>query len=669
MVLNDFGVYRGKNEFDFRTTPEKPMILCGGRNGAGKTTLFDSIMLCLYGKESFENKMNKKQYLETVSRYFHRFLGTKKSVDESSVILEFQFAHEGKISEYQIMRMWQNDDGKISENLRISQKTDNGKFIKLDAIQEFQWQTFIDQLIPRGVAKLFFFDGEKIQNIADEGNDCIQIKSSFDILLGLDLVEQLNLDIGMSIIKKSKGNNKKIIEDIKKLTKQKEESEKKLKRYFDKRIRFEEEIRTIQNNILLEKDKFSKLGGNYNINQQQLETRKTELNSNLSHITDEIRALCSDILPFSLIPKQLDEIQKVIEKDQKKIQSSFEKNILEKTFKDILDEINSKNNIADKTQTKFLKHLSLIFEKKLDLISKSTKTVFDLSQKDMIIIFETINKVNLIAKEKLFSLAQSYEQDSDSLQKTEVGLESIGIGDEIVPLMAKLEALNKKLGMLEKELDTQKNKEYAEKSLITIVNSQIRDLLTKKYTNLKEVTNLKLASKVQDVLADYSKLLRKKKLELLEKYIAEGLKTLLHKKDFIEKVSIDEETFKVKLFKGNDDEITKNMLSKGELQIYATAILWGLAKTSGRPLPFMIDTPLARLDDEHRNSLVEQFYPYASHQIIIFSTNSEINSHFYSKLEPFINNSFVIKYDSDDGKTVKHDGYFFNKNGEKYIEI
>jgi DNA sulfur modification protein DndD len=143
---------------------------------------------------------------------------------------------------------------------------------------------------------------------------------------------------------------------------------------------------------------------------------------------------------------------------------------------------------------------------------------------------------------------------------------------------------------------------------------------------------------------------------------------LLHKKQFIDKVSIDNESFEVKLFKG-DDEISKEMLSKGELQMFATAVVWGLAKTSGRPLPFMIDTPLARLDEEHRESLVEKFYPYASHQLIIFSTNSEINRTFYPKLEPFVERSFVIKYDSDKGKTEKHDNYFFDKKGEKIIEV
>ncbi len=664
-------MYRGRNEFDFRTTTEKPMILCGGTNGAGKTTLFESVMLCLYGKESFEKKISQNQYLETVSRHFHRFLGTNKSVDESSVILEFQFAHEGKISEYQIMRMWQNNDGKISENLRITKKSGNTEFTKLDEIEESQWQTFIDQLIPRGVAKLFFFDGEKIQSIADEGNDDVQIKASFDVLLGLDLVEQLNEDIGLSLLRNDpKGENKKILKDIEILKNIKKESEDKLLKFHDKRIRKDGELEMINKNILHTEDKFSKLGGNYSTNREEYKIKKAEYQNNLLHIKNKIRELCSDILPLCLIPNKLDEIKKEIEKDQKKIELSFEKNILKKSFDEISDKINSKiPGVDEKSQIVISKLLTTLFQKKLGMISKSHDTAFDLSQKDMISIIETIDKVNVNVKEELFSLAQSYNLDTDSLKKIELGLKSAPDDDEIGPIMSELQSQNRELGIFESEMKQNLKSESEEKIYLKSINSEIRELLTKKHQEEKDITNVNLAYKVQDVLVDYSKLLRKKKLKLLENYILDGLKILLHKKDFIEKVSINEENFEVKLFKGNNDEITKNMLSKGELQMYATAVLWGLAKTSGRPLPFMIDTPLARLDDEHRNSLVENFYPFASHQVIVLSTNSEINRDYYPKLEPFIKNSFVIKFDSDKGASIKHDGYFFNKKGEKIIEV
>ena len=215
VILNDFGVYRGRNEFNFQTTPDKPIILIGGTNGAGKTTLFDSVMLCLYGQDSFEKKISQKQYHQKIARTIHRYLGTKKSADEASIIVEFQFAHAGKKYEYQVLRMWQNNDGVIDETLSIKKRLfGEESFVKLDSLEESEWQTFIDQLLPKGITKLFFFDGEKIQSIADSGDEDKYIKSSFDTLLGLDLVNQLIDDIGISILRNSDGETRKILDEI-----------------------------------------------------------------------------------------------------------------------------------------------------------------------------------------------------------------------------------------------------------------------------------------------------------------------------------------------------------------------------------------------------------------------------------------------------------------------
>ncbi len=189
-----------------------------------------------------------------------------------------------------------------------------------------------------------------------------------------------------------------------------------------------------------------------------------------------------------------------------------------------------------------------------------------------------------------------------------------------------------------------------------------------KIADKKRLAGLEMGPKVQAALEEYSQLLRSKKLELLEKYILNGLKMFLHKKDFIEKISIDKETFEVKLFYKNGNPIPKELLSKGEQQMFATAVLWALAKTSGKPLPFIIDTPLARLDIEHRSNLVEKFFPVASHQVIIFSTDSEIGASDYQKLLPSISRTYAMEYISEKGKTVKHDDqYFWNEKGDKVI--
>ena len=673
VIINDFGVYRGRNEFNFQTEPGKPIILCGGTNGAGKTTLFESIMLCFYGQNSFEQKTSQKQYHDRILRKIHRYLGTKKSADETSIIIEFQFAHEGKIVEYQVMRMWQNNDGKIDETFTIKKKNPSDeKFVKLDSIEESAWQIFIEQLIPKGIVKLFFFDGEQIQKIADEGEEDKHIKSSFDALLGLDLVKQLINDIGLTILRNSKGEIKKILEEINLLTKEKDESEKKIESLHDKQINLETKIGFLQKQADVQEANFKKIGGEFARNREELTIEKARVESKLENTEKEIRELCSDTLPFSLIPKQLEEIKNEIKADQQKIEDSFEKIILEKNFQDLLDNIKSESFLPDinnDVKQNVTKQIDELLKNKIESISNPTKTTFNLSANDMNHAIQLIDNVNDSAEQKIENLAMSYNNDSNSLEQTKVGLDSAPREDEMGPIFSELTQTSRELGELENELDHLLTLESQEKSLVTLVNSKIRTNLTKKHEDKKRMAGLEIGSNVQDVLEDYANSLRSKKLELLESYILDKLQVLLHKKNFIEKISIDAETFEVKLYKGNDDEITKDMLSKGELQMYATAVVWGLALTSGRPLPFMIDTPLARLDEEHRKSIVEKFYPNASHQTIILSTDSEVNFEYYQKLEPYISNSFVIQYDSDKGSTKKHDTYFFDKKGERVIEV
>jgi len=673
VIINDFGVYRGRNEFDFQTKPDKPIILCGGTNGAGKTTLFESIMLGFYGQNSFEQKTSQKQYHDRILRKIHRYLGTKKAADEASVTIEFQFAHEEKIVEYQVMRMWQNNDEKIDETFTIKKKKPSDeKFVKLDSIEESGWQVFIEQLIPKGIVKLFFFDGEQIQKIADEGEIDNHIKSSFDALLGLDLVKQLINDIGLTLLRNSKGETKKILDEINRLTKEKEESEKKRDGFQNEQVHLQTKIELLQKKVDVQEVNFKKIGGQFARNREELTIEKARLESKLENVEKEIRELCSDTLPFSLIPKQMMEVKNEINADQQKLQDSFEKSILEKNFQDLLDNIKSKSflpNITNDVRQNVTKQIDELLKNKIESISNSTKTTYNLSADDMNHTIQLIDEINDSSEQKIEALVNTYNVVSNSLEQIKVGLDSAPREDEFGPIFSELTQTTRELGELQNELEHLRTLESQEKSLIILVNAKIRANLKNKHEDKKRMAGLEIGSNVQDVLEDYAKSLRSKKLELLESYILDKLQVLLHKQNFIEKISIDRETFQVKLYKGNDDEITKDMLSKGELQMYATAVVWGLALTSGRPLPFMIDTPLARLDEEHRNSIVEEFYPNASHQTIILSTDSEVNFEYYKKLEPYISNSFVIQYDSDKGSTKKHDTYFFDKKGERIIEV
>ena len=113
----------------------------------------------------------------------------------------------------------------------------------------------------------------------------------------------------------------------------------------------------------------------------------------------------------------------------------------------------------------------------------------------------------------------------------------------------------------------------------------------------------KRVENVQSVLSKYTAQLTHTKIATLGGAIVEGFNQFSHKPDRIRRVEFTPETFSVTLYDTQNRPLLKEELSAGEKQIYTTALLWALAKTSGKALPMILDTPLGRLDSNHRQHL------------------------------------------------------------------
>ena len=275
VILKDFGIYQGKHEFNLSTTDKKPIVLIGGTNGAGKTTLFESIVLCLYGISAFDKKVSRNTYDKYLAKKIHRYSKTHVTADQASVIIEFQFSHNGKITEYHVDRTWNNHKGKITEQLTVKKKDIHAKqFEILDKIEESYWQSFIENLIPRGIANLFFFDGERIVKMAEDANTDIIIRSSFNSLLGLDMVDQLREDLQKNLMKNLTGNEKYLEDEFNRDTKEKEELERKNERMIEKQVKLKSDIVDIRKEIDDLESKMSKIGGGFAIKRDELKSNK-----------------------------------------------------------------------------------------------------------------------------------------------------------------------------------------------------------------------------------------------------------------------------------------------------------------------------------------------------------------------------------------------------------
>ena len=690
VTLKNYGVYRDKVEFNLTTTPDKPVILIGGTSGAGKTTLFESILIGFYGQSYFDKKTTRKEYEKFLGNKVHRYLGTTAAADSTSIVIDFKFYHNGIVDDYTVDRTWYNDDGRLTEQLKIKK---NNK--RLDSVEESQWQSFIEELIPKGIAKLFFFDGEKIVKMTEDDNEEIEIKSSFDSLLGLDIVEQLHSDLRTHIMRNMKGNSNSINAQYDSLIQEKQEivdelndlkdSEGKVMRKgLDTLLReekttlgeiadgkFDDSGKPILGINEIEA-KISKIGGGFASKREDLRVEQTSLQTTKTYLTNELKSLLSGEMPFCLIPKQIKSLETQIKKDSEITKKQFEKEILDEKLNQILAVLDQKTlwkGVADESKIKDSLNSKIIkvFDSKKSL-TKDMKNLFNFS------LFESTNILNLLENltldiSKLDKDSKQFDAISDKLNQIETALSNAPNDDEIAPLMSKLKILNEnqadsktKISSIEKKITTQN-------TYLKMINSKIRNIVADQYKDKNAGIQAQLATKVQKVLDEYILKLKEKKLQLLEVYLLEELQRLLHKENLITKITIDKESFEITLYDKDENAIPKDLLSKGEQQMFATGVLLALAKTSGKPLPFMIDTPLARLDVSHRDNMIEKFFPYASHQVVIFSTDSEISEQYYQQLLPHLSRSYAMEYLPGEGKTKQHLGYFWNDKGERIVAV
>jgi DNA sulfur modification protein DndD len=169
----------------------------------------------------------------------------------------------------------------------------------------------------------------------------------------------------------------------------------------------------------------------------------------------------------------------------------------------------------------------------------------------------------------------------------------------------------------------------------------------------------RIAGKTQVVMRDFLARATERKIDRLSDLITESFRFLLRKQTMVERIHIDPATFAITLENQAGYALAKERLSEGEKQIFAISVLWGLARASAHPLPAIIDTPMARLDAAHRRHLVERYFPNASHQVLILSTDTEVDRHYYQALEPHIARAYHLRYDEETWATRGEEGYFW----------
>ena len=661
LYLENFGLFPGEQEIDLTPEKEKKIILIGGKNGNGKTTLFDAIKLCLYGSQTLEKRSTIKSYDDYLIRKIHHNPQLTSQPSSSSVSLEFKHAHLGKIDDYKIERTWVNQSGKLLKSFKVKK---NGE--DLEETDAEQWQDFINDLIPPGLSELFFFDGEKIQDLADETEENKQLSDSFKSLLGVDLVEKLKSDLEIYSVKQLKQTDDKDIQKkIRHLEIENKKHEETLDAINQEKAQLKSKIDKLHESIKRQENLIKKEGGLFARKREELNEKKARAEEELSSIEKRIREYCSNILPF-LFARDLSKRLKETLLKEKTLRNEIiaRENMtkkINKLKKNIVDQTYSNQSLLKREQWKEAAYQILdAVKKNLSPRVNQEKITHNLSSEDRGRLINLIDRANKEAPLRLGLLNKSFHHASKKIRGIDEKL-NFAPGDLFIKkYVEKSKELNQELGNFQTKMKF-KEEEFKKANFEHEKNRRELQKVLDDLKNKKSLSKrINLVNKVQQALEDYRKKLENEKAKEFSEIFIKSYNQIARKKNVFEKIKMNTQNYSVMLYKVGGKEVHKSQLSAGEKQIYAIAVLWTLTKLSGRPLPFIIDTPLGRLDAEHRENLIKSFFPEASHQLIILSTDTEIDEKALNELKPKITKAYNLKYEQ--GKTEIDKRYFWNLN-------
>lgn len=650
LSLHNFAIYKGEQEFDLNPVSKtKPIILIGAMNGSGKTTFLQSIDFLLYGKNSNTFKSQNLSYEGYLEKNIH-----KDHKDEgASISLNFRKQTRGKEENFKVVRMWKKNGEKIKENLFVY-VNDN-----LDDLITKDWDNFIEQILPAKVAQLFFFDGEKIEQLADLDQSKEVLRKAIDSLLGLEIVTRLNLDLD-EFAKKSAVLSKddKDLKIINELEDQVNIINQDIKKLEEKKIKLEDISTKIKFEISSLDQELERSGLSFFEKKKEIEIALENKNKENEELKSHLINIAGEEGPLLIVKKEIKEIEEKLLNNinqNKKDLASEEKNNLIKDIKLFVEKDCNDNNFSEKLFNFLLSKQTKTFSINEDFSKINGLNLENLKEIQNKILPDLDKKINL-------NLNQLKENIID-IERLEIEFKKIPAEDKIKPIINKQESLKIEviqiLGAI-KQINEQIEQKNSEKRPKEFQLKKLYQIQSDKKTELLDSERFVVFSeKTQIIMDEFKKRVLEHHILKLENFIKECFNFLIRKKEFLEKVKIDINNFELLLFDKKNRNIETSTLSAGERQLLAVAILWALAKASNKLSPTIIDTPLGRLDSKHRLNLVEKYFPNASHQVILLSTDEEINKNYLNIMKDSVSKSYLINFDPKLNGSVVEKGYFF----------
>ena len=657
ITLTNFGLYAGRQEIQLAPpAADKPIILFGGLNGGGKTTLLDALQLVFFGPLAKTSTRGRLGYIDYLSRCIH----DKATDRHADIELAFRHTTDGIENRYMLRRSWREDTrGKCSEEFRVL-KNDRPETALAD-----NWMAQVDDLLPNNIAHLFLFDGEQIERYASPEEAASLIGTAIQNLLGLDLVEQLDKDIRVYERRKAA---ERLDDDSRAQLLQAEEDLGRLRERLQavkqqRASMLTHEIEPYRRKVRMIEDEFRRLGGELYERRKEVEQALVDATAALRNSDEALRHLAGGSLPLLIVANIADSAAERDRDEQETQRARQVDEYLAGRDENILHHLRDQGVPEPKLEGM---RDYLATDRAANRATADRETVLDLSPDARRALGVLRHGMFGVLADETARLLARHVQLSAQAEEAKALHDSLPQEDTLEHVMKRRAILTGELArreaqcaQLDEEAErTKREIDRQEKTLAALLKT---DTMHQERRDDRERI-LSCTSQVRGTLETFRLEMVKRHLARIERLVLDSYQQLLRKTSLVKRLSIDPQSFSLQLHSEPSTPLRTEDLSAGERQLLGIALLWGLAKASGRPLPTAIDTPLGRLDASHRAHFVERYLPYASHQTLVFSTDEEIVGGYLECLRPWIGYTYRLEYDDDAGHTRVVPGYFSKEN-------
>lgn len=614
----------------------------------------DALQLCLFGPAAkCAGRRNGDNYKDFLVRNIHK----RSRWEQASIEVIFRCVMDGIETRYRVIRSWRKSDVNVKEKLEVIR---NEQFDK--ALTE-NWAQHVNEIIPVNIAHLFFFDGEKIEIYASPEGAQELVAMGIQNLFGLDMVDRLQKDLRIIERRKQSVTMPNIDQEV---IRQKEKILASLNEQIDGMVKEKAFLQSRKLDVAkrdLDRviEEYQARGGELRERREEIESRVSKAEANLHICHMRMIELASGQLPFVLINDLLSDIAKQASKEKKIVNARAMIKNLRQRDAEMICLIQNLPNAA--TVVEALREFCRVDIEKQEKLAKC-KTLIDVGENEIAHLDKFLQsempRLKKIVKDLLKEQCK-LENEMETALLEKAGIPSEESVNEIVKrrddLVAKISQLENAILNIDNETERMRQERKRLESEIDTLwekNAKI-DLFHKDIVRFTRHSQL-----ARQTLTEFRSGILRRQISRVENLALESFQSLLHKDRLVSELNIGLEDFDIVLRDMERAPIFPEQLSAGERQLLAISLLWGMAKASGKSLPVAIDTPMGRLDSIHREHLIDRYFPFASHQTLLFTTDEEISGDYLQRLSPWIGNSYRLDYNDSTGATSVSKGFLEN---------